>query len=558
MSGYRPGYRLPLAVCSGCGRERPCYHATSEQPVCATCKRRDWQPPTAVCSRCGRRRPCHHAHTDAPICRSCLAVRIERCAVCGQRKRVAGRTARGPECSPCRTRRLKAKIICRRCGQTGRPSVVAADVCERCAGEPVRQTCRECGAEEQNYAAGRCARCVLTQRLRELADSGDERAVAQLEPYLQALVDGPRPWSVLNWISVSAGYDTLVELVHGELELSHEGLDSVKRGQSTTYLRAALVRTGALPARHEHTAKLDAFIRAQIARLPEGEDRAQLRAFAIWQLGHDLHSRERRGLTTRSSHKPVRTQITVAADLITSLHADGLTLRALRQQHLDRWLAEGASTRRWVRGFLTWAHRGGLLPALDAPRAEPRSHTDPLDGEERLRIVGALLTDGSLDLRDRVAGCLLLIFAQPLTRITKLTVDDVHDDDHPVRVRLGRDPLELPEPLGGLAAELKRERPGLATTAAGDRARWLFPGLRLDSPIHPEHLRRRLRGFGITARPARAAALMDLAQTLPAAILADLLGISEHRAGGWTRAANGEWARYAAEASGQLRQPRAP
>ena len=49
-----------------------------------------------------------------------------------------------------------------------------------------------------------------------------------------------------------------------------------------------------------------------------------------------------------------------------------------------------------------------------------------------------------------------------------------------------------------------------------------------------------------------------LAQTLPAAILADLLGISEHRAGGWTRAANGEWARYAAEASGQLRQPRAP
>jgi hypothetical protein len=48
---------------------------------------------------------------------------------------------------------------------------------------------------------------------------------------------------------------------------------------------------------------------------------------------------------------------------------------------------------------------------------------------------------------------------------------------------------------------------------------------------------------------------MHLAQSLPAAILADLLGISEHRASGWTRAANGDWARYAAEASRQLQQP---
>jgi hypothetical protein len=427
-------------------------------------------------------------------------------------------------------------------------------VCERCAGEPVRQVCRECGAEEKNYAAGRCARCVLAERLRELADGGDRRAVERLEPYLDAMRDGPRPWSVLNWMRGS-GYRTLAELVRGERELSHEGLDTVNRGQSTSYLRAAFVSTGVLAARYEHTANLDAFIRTRIGGLAEGEDRAQLRAFAIWEAGHDLHRRERRGLTTRSSHKAVRTQIRVAADLIEWLHADGLTLRSLRQQHLDRWLAEGSSTRRWIRAFLKWAHRSGLVPALQAPAPEPRSHTDPLDGEQRLRIVGTLLTNESLDLRDRVAGSLLLIFAQPVTRIAKLTIDDIVDDDRPVRVRLGRDPLELPEPLGGLAVELKHKRPGLATTAVGDRGRWLFPGLRLDSTIHPEHLRRRLRVLGITARPARVAALLDLAQTLPAAILADLLGISEHRAAGWTRAANGDWARYAAQASRELQRP---
>jgi hypothetical protein len=40
---------------------------------------------------------------------------------------------------------------------------------------------------------------------------------------------------------------------------------------------------------------------------------------------------------------------------------------------------------------------------------------------------------------------------------------------------------------------------------------------------------------------------MDIAQTLPAAILADLLGISESRAARWTQTANGDWARYATQ-----------
>jgi hypothetical protein len=155
----------------------------------------------------------------------------------------------------------------------------------------------------------------------------------------------------------------------------------------------------------------------------------------------------------------------------------------------------------------------------------------------------------TLDLRDRVAGCLLLVFAQPITRLARLTVDDVDDRRQPVRLRLGPEPLELPEPLGSLGVELKDRRPGLAATVAREPGRWLFPGLRLDAPLHPEQMRRRLRRVGIIARPGRAAALMHLAQTLPPAILADLLGISESRAADWTRAATGDWARYAAAAS---------
>jgi hypothetical protein len=421
-------------------------------------------------------------------------------------------------------------------------------VCARCADEPIGPVCRRCGLEEENYARGLRARCVLTQRLDTLAREGDPVAVARLQPYLAALRDGPQPRSVLNWMTVSAGYRTVLELAAARVELSHEGLDGIRRGQTTRYLRAALIRTGVLNPWFEHSANLDGFIRARVAELPESEDRAHLRAFAVWQAGHELHERERRGLTTRTSHKLTRGQITAAAQLIVWLHSNASTLRELDQHQLDWWLAEGASTRPRVRSFVNWAHRGGLVPALQTPQHQALAHTRPLDGEQRLGIVGTLLGDESVDLRDRVAGCLVLIFAQPVTRIAMLTIDAVHDDVEPVRISLGREPLELPEPLGTLTARLKQQRPGLATTATGTQSGpWLFQGLRLDLPMHPEYLRHRLRRHGIVARPARAAALMDLAQVLPAAILADLLGISESRAARWTQTANGDWARYAAQ-----------
>lgn len=47
-------------------------------------------------------------------------------------------------------------------------------------------------------------------------------------------------------------------------------------------------------------------------------------------------------------------------------------------------------------------------------------------------------------------------------------------------------------------------------------------------------------------RAGRGAAAIELAKTLPAAILADLLGFDSGTAEDWTRLASGEWARYAA------------
>jgi hypothetical protein len=56
-------------------------------------------------------------------------------------------------------------------------------------------------------------------------------------------------------------------------------------------------------------------------------------------------------------------------------------------------------------------------------------------------------------------------------------------------------------------------------------------------------MRRRLRRLGITGRAARNAAALQLAKTLPAAILADLLGIHEATAEDWIQLAGRDWAR---------------
>jgi hypothetical protein len=114
---------------------------------------------------------------------------------------------------------MRAKIDCAAAGQACRPSVSDPERCECCVGEPIRQVCVGCGAEDKNHTAGRCARCSLREILRRLRADGDPDAIAQLEPYLRALGDGPQPATTLKWIARSGGYETVIELATGAREV---------------------------------------------------------------------------------------------------------------------------------------------------------------------------------------------------------------------------------------------------------------------------------------------------------------------------------------------------
>lgn len=543
-------YKQPTATCSACGRERRCHGAKTDAPLCNTCRRRGEpkrEPPVRVCSACGKHRPCLYASSDRPMCRPCagrVPSRREPCAFCGKLAIAAARTPVGAECANCRTRRLRSKITCAVCQRTRRPSAGRPGVCERCAGERVAQTCSGCGAEDHNYCAGLCARCSLRARIEKLTRSGDPAAVAALQGYLTALVQRPDAFSTLNWTTSSRGYDTLRELISGALPLTHEALDTITdRGHTTLYLRADLVVYGALPERHEQSAAISALIDRELPALTNATDRLHLRTFATWKVLYELSRAERRGTASPNSHAHARRQILSASELLRWLAEHDLALEDLRQEHLDRWLAEGPEHRKKVRAFIRWAARRHITGPLSARPPATRRHVDPAGPGERLAQLRRLLTDNALDPRDRVAGCLIILFAQRISRLVLLAKDDVQERDGQVFLRLGNEPLLLPEPLATLTRQLRDDPPSPNATTTSSS--WLFPGRRGDN-LSEGYMRERLQRLGIKALPARNAAALQLGQTVPAAILADLLGFATNTTERWTQLAGGDWTRYAA------------
>ena len=109
--------------------------------------------------------------------------------------------------------------------------------------------------------------------------------------------------------------------------------------------------------------------------------------------------------------------------------------------------------------------------------------------------------------------------------ISRLTLGDLHDDGREVRLRLGREPVVLPEPLGTLARRVATARRGHAAIGDPGTSPWLFTGGQPGRPISGLRMIDRLRELGIRPGQARSAALFQLATDLPAAVLARMLGI---------------------------------
>ena len=537
-------YQPPVATCSQCGQERPCNYSGTDRPVCLACAPRrlstcgvcgrmsriarrasDSSPqvgiccyrlPLAVCMDCGRERPCYWAKSGEPVCLNCAAVRrAELCVGCGERRVVHRRVDGGILCQTCDIKHGYTTRACERCGQIA------------------------------PLLSGVCAACQLRARVDQLAAGAGPEIARTLGPFLDDLARAENPRSMMRWFCCP-GFAVTRGLLAGEIPISHAGLDeaAVEAANAVAFVRAKLVTSGVLESRDEASARFAAWHATAVLQVAPGADRAHLRAYATWQVAHQLaQTVKRRGEATPASVKYARSLVSEAIKLVVWLHGQQLELADLRQDLIDEWVAGGLRMRRRVRLFLAWLRRANVTGALHVDWDDRPATRPAIDDEQRFRILRRLLHDSELDLRDRFAGSVLLLYGKPTTRIVALRTTDIHTiPDGMITLRLGRGEIPLPEPLARIAQAL-RDRQLRRTGTDG----WLIPGRHAGQHITADRLQQRLKRYGIDrSREGRHAALLALAARLPAPILAERIGIHQSRAAAWVRMAGSTYADYVA------------
>ena len=402
--------------------------------------------------------------------------------------------------------------------------------------------CPDCGQSRQIRSAT-CEGCNLRTRLVDLLSGGTGTIGPGLRPLYDSLTGHERPATLLRWLARERTAAALADLGAGRLDLNHSAFDALPPSKPVEHLRAMLIAVGALPARDEHLARLERWTTDTISDHREAQ---LLHRYAVWHLLRRLRNRAKTTTVTAGQATVVRTNVTAAIALLDWLSARDLTLSTAGQADLDQWLAGPAANRITAGHFARWARRQKLT-ALGYPATSWHGPTRRIDTEARWDQARSLLHTDTLPNADRVAGLLVLLYAQQVTTLTRLTVTDVMVDSHQVRLRLGRAPIELPEPLADLVLSLVATRRGHAALTDQGTSPWLFPGGIPGHHLSPSRLAERLRAIGIRAKEERSTALFALAGELPAALLAQMLGIHITVAVTWQRAAAGDWTNYAAE-----------
>jgi hypothetical protein len=376
----------------------------------------------------------------------------------------------------------------------------------------------------------------------------DPASADRLAPWRRALVRGPRPESTLVWVKRNT--EIIAALGGGELPIDHAALDALPRSPAVEWLRAQLVETGCLPRRERLPADLESWLQRYLSTVEPHADRLVIHEYATWRV---LASMRRRAGDPPSAYhvlKQAKSQVQAAAEYLTWLRRGETALCDASQPDLDEYLSLTRRTAR-LRPFLVWAAKKRKTPRLVIRSVPPGPRLVPGEALERWDLLARLLHDGELEVALRVVGCVILLYAQPLTRVLALKVDDVavNEDESDVAatdvsIRFGVEFVRLPSPLAGLVLELLADRQAPRSSLDVDPGSWLFPGRKPGHPRSHTWMTKRLKALGLKPGRVRARAMLHLAQRLDAPLLARMLGISFSTATQWQELAGQEFGGY--------------
>jgi len=399
--------------------------------------------------------------------------------------------------------------------------------CLRCDPLPLDLTCGRCGEEAWLFKKACCWRCELIDQMSQLLAGPDGAIPDELQPLNDAVTSMARPNSGVTWLRNPAVRTLLQGLGTGQIPLTHKALDDLPSSRTVEYLRDLLTAAGGLPGRDRHQADYEMWLDTKARSIVDEEQRSLVVRFGTWH--HLRKMRRSKSDTTTNAFLSAKQSVTVAIDFLAWLDVQGATLDDCNQALVDAWLADGPTTRHHVEGFIYWAMNQRYVPrSIVVPR---RSHrTEVLQSEEeRVDLLGQVLTDDELPLEVRVAGGLVLLLGQPASRICALTTDDVRLLEGGTEMHLGEDWLHLPDPFSALVQHLLTDRPNMSTAANKDSV-WLFPGILAGRHMSPGSLNRALATRGIKTLAGRNRARRQLVSEIPAPIVARAIGIAPETA----------------------------
>jgi integrase len=304
--------------------------------------------------------------------------------------------------------------------------------------------------------------------------------------------------SGLTWIQ-QPHVTAFLQQLAAEPVITHARLDEIPASRTREYVRGLLVEHNALPRRDEFSARFSDWADQALDRITSPSHRDITRRYIRWH--HQRHMNQMDEVT-QGTFVRAKQAVTVAIELQNWLTENGTELAQLNQAHLDRWQAEGPTTRGIASRFLDWAIKTNLIDPSLKPQPHRRGTSPRLDAAIQSELVANLSHTTGMNPRDRAAAILILVFGQQVSHVVQLTWDNVTVTEELVTITLGTFEITLTPPLDEPWRDLAAT-PTHHQTAAHPNSNWVFRGGLPGQHIQSSTLTQRLS----TAFSSRAARL---------------------------------------------------
>lgn len=381
-----------------------------------------------------------------------------------------------------------------------------------------------------------CRRCASREHVVEVVGI-TEPASAPITDAVEVLAQRS-PGKIRSWLRDNSDVANMIRTVQAEQrQFQHSDLDTIQRPGIARNLRREFIAVGLLEDRHHGLDLFDTWTATFLDEVEHDQDRQTLRAYIRWSQRRRLEFAIEVGTIKAGSFRGARRFIRAADRFLQSTRDSIGELAACDQRHVDRWFANGNTNALSAISFLTWARQQRIIDsAIVLPVPHPPAAVG-MTTDQRIGVIRHLLTTGELSAGDRFAGLLVAVYAQPVTRISRIRRDDIDLTRRPATARFGQQAIELDDHVAAVCACHLVDR--------DNASEWLFPGRTAGQPVSSHGLAERLRPHGAT-KAARVSALHDLTRQIPSTILADLIGYNASVIANRADTLGEPWQHYAA------------